>query len=291
MTMPMDHRICLITGATGGIGKATAAELARMGATVVLGCRDRQRGEATCEELKLLTGNPSISVLHGDLSVQEETVHLASEFRERFSSLHVLINNAGAVYHHRQLTRDGIERTFALNHLAPFLLTNLLLDVMKKSAPARIINVTSVTYKYVRYNPANLQGELKYSPAIAYAQSKLANIYFTHELARRLKGSGVTVNCVHPGSIKTNIYNSTPLHRLYATLFGWTFAPPSKGAATVVPLAASPEFEGITGGYFQDNRLMQPSPHAADEQISRELWNISEQLTRSNLLQVREGAG
>lgn len=256
----------------------------------VLGCRDRQRGEATRAEISLLTGNPSISILYGDLSSQEGAVKAAQDFRERFRSLHVLINNAGAVFPRRELTKDGIERTFALNHLGGFLLTNLLIDIIKKSAPARIINVTSVTYRFVRFDPANLQGELKFSPALAYAQSKLANIYFTQELARRLEGTGVTVNCVHPGGIKTNIYNSTPVHKLYATLFGWTMGSPSKGASAVLHAATSPEVEGITGGYFEEKKLKQPASHATDGQVSRQLWEISEQLTRNHLTPWRDNS-
>lgn len=279
----MKNKICLITGATDGIGKATAKALAMLGATVVLGCRDEQRGERTRAELSSLTGNSSLHVLCGDLTSQRAILEMANRFKKEFPSLHILVNNAGAVFRRRALSVDGIERTFALNHLAYFLLTNLLIDHMKLSAPARIINVTSETYRYVRFKPDNLQGERSYSPAIAYAQSKLANIFFTRELSCRLAGSGVTVNCVHPGGIKTKIYHSTPLHRLYAALFGWRLKPPEMGAETVVYLASSPEVEGISGGYFQNKRIVPLSRHAEDEPAACELWDISEQLIQRQL--------
>jgi NAD(P)-dependent dehydrogenase (short-subunit alcohol dehydrogenase family) len=275
----MKNKICLITGATDGIGKAAATALAKMGATVVLGCRDLQRGEATRKEISSITGNSSLFILCADLTSQRSILEMADRFKEKFTALHILVNNAGAVFHRRELTGDEIERTFALNHLAYFLSTRLLLDLMKKSSPARIINVTSATYRYVRFNPDNLQGEIKYSPALAYAQSKLANILFTLELARRLEGTGVTVNCVHPGGIKTKIYQSTPSHRLYLALLGWALKPVEKGAETLVYLASSPEVEGITGCYFQNKQVTVLSRHALDPGASGQLWEISDRLT------------
>jgi len=194
----MENKICLITGGTSGIGKATAIELARMGGTIVLGCRDTDRGETTRREIISLTGNNDIHIICADLSSQRAIAGMSREFAERFSSLHLLINNAGAVFPRRELTEDGIEKTFALNHLAYFLTSKLLLALIKKSTPARIVNVTSLTYKYVHFNPGNLQGEIKFSPALAYAQSKLANILFTRELARRLPNS-FDGHSSHPG--------------------------------------------------------------------------------------------
>src|SRR5215211_2533409 len=196
----MGNRVCLITGATSGIGKATAMGLANMGASVVMVGRDRGRGEAVMAEIKEKSGNTSVDLMLADLSSQEEIRRLADVFKEAYPRLDVLINNAGVFRSKRITTADGIEMTFAVNHLAYFLLTNLLLDLLKQSAPSRIINVSSAAQFYGKFEFDNLQGERKYGGVAAYNNSKLANVLFTRELARRLDGTKVTANCLHPGA-------------------------------------------------------------------------------------------
>src|SRR5579859_680962 len=215
MNTRMQGKICLLTGATSGIGKATALELANMGATVVLVSRNKDKGEALKSELVQQTGNTALDVLSADLSSQEAIRQLVAEFKQRYQQLHVLINNAGMFALSRQETVDGIEMTLAVNYLAPFLLTNLLLDVLKASAPARIVTVASDAQNLGLLNLDDLQMKKRYRIFGAYAQSKLAEILFTYELARRLEGTGVTANCLHPGFVRTNIGqdSSNPLLR------------------------------------------------------------------------------
>ena len=196
----MGEKVCLITGATSGIGKATAMGLANMGASVVMVGRDRGRGEAALAEIKEKSANASVDLLLADLSSQEEVRRLADEFKEAYPRLDVLINNAGVFRSERITTADGLEMTFAVNHLAYFLLTNLLLDVLKASAPSRIVNVSSGDHRNGTIDFDDLQGEKGYKGAKAYSQSKLANVLFTYELARRLEGTGVSANCLHPGA-------------------------------------------------------------------------------------------
>jgi len=201
----MGEKVCLITGATSGIGKATAMGLASMGASVVMVGRDRGRGEAALAEIKTKSANASVDLMLADLSSQEEIRRLAHEFKDTYPRLDVLINNAGVIRSKRVTTADGIEMTFAVNHLAPFLLTDLLLDVLKASAPSRIVNVASGEQRNGTIDFDDLQGENGYKGAKAYGQSKLATVLFTYELARRIEGTGVTANCVHPGVVGTNL--------------------------------------------------------------------------------------
>src|SRR5215213_2753516 len=233
----MGEKICLITGATSGIGKATAMGLANMGASVVMVGRDRGKGEAVMAEIKEGSANASVDLMLADLSSQEQVRRLADEFKEAYPRLDVLINNAGVIRSKRITTADGIETTFAVNHLAYFLLTNLLLNVLKASAPSRTVNVAS--------------GEQGYKGAKAYSQSKLATVLFTYELARRLEGTGVTANCLHPGVVGTNLGSGV------SGVFGFMvraltplMKSPEKGAETSVYLASSPEVEGLSGRYF-----------------------------------------
>jgi retinol dehydrogenase 14 len=197
----MDEKVCLITGATSGIGKATAMGLARMGASVVMVGRDRGRGEAALAEVKGKSANASVDLMLADLSSQEDIRRLADEFKEAYPRLDVLVNNAGVIRSRRIRTADGIEMTFAVNHLAYFLLTNLLLDVLKASAPSRIVNVASGEQRNGTIDFDDLQGEMGYKGAKAYSQSKLATVLFTYELARKLEGTGVSANCLHPGVV------------------------------------------------------------------------------------------
>jgi len=203
--MLMNGKICLVTGASSGIGKATALGLAKLGATVVMVCRDTARGEAALSEIKQKSGNNSLDLLVADLSSQAEIRSLASEYRGKYQHLHVLINNAGVYYTKRHVTVDGLEAMFAINYLARFLLTNLLLDIIKSSAPARVINVAGAYHAKGKLNFDDLQGGNDFDGQQANHQSKLADVLFTYELARRLEGTGVTVNCLHPGMVATSL--------------------------------------------------------------------------------------
>src|SRR5918997_5893140 len=247
----MGDQICLITGATSGIGKATAMGLANMEASVMMVGRDRGRGEAAMAEIKERSGNASVDLILADVSSQKEIRRLADEFREAYPRLDVLINNAGVFRSERITTADGIEETFAVNHLAYFLLTNLLLDTLEAGAPSRIVNVASADHSNATIDFDDLQGEKGYTGAKAYSQSKLANVLFTHELARRLRGTGVTANCLHPGVVGTNLGSgvSGALGFLVRALRP-LMKSPKKGAKTSIYLASSPEVEGSSGGYF-----------------------------------------
>jgi retinol dehydrogenase 12 len=275
----MNGKICLVTGGTNGIGKATAQTLAQMGATVVIVGRNAPKTAQLVEEIRAISGNRNVDSLLADLSSQQEVRHLANEFKSKYSHLHVLLNNAGAFFMQRQLSVDGIKMTFALNHLAYFLLTNLLLDTIKDSAPARIINVSSDAHTAGRIEFDNLQGERAFSPR-AYGNSKLANILFTIELARRLEGTGVTVNALHPGLVATGFAKNNG--RLIASLVS-LFMPlvarsPVQGAETSIYLASSPSVEAITGKYFQDSHEVTPAPRANDMDVARKLWDVSAEM-------------
>ncbi|HQT91282.1 MAG TPA: SDR family oxidoreductase [Candidatus Kryptobacter bacterium] len=277
----MKDKICVVTGANVGIGKVTALELAGMGATVVMVCRNREKGEAAAVEIVSATGNKSVHLLVGDLSSQKEVRDMAARFKERFDSLHVLVNNAGGLVPTRQLSADGIEKTFATNHLGYFLLTNLLLDLLVRSAPSRIVNVSSDVHRLARLDFDNLQGERKYAQFQAYALSKLANVLFTYELAQRLDGKKVTVNGLHPGGVNSNFYNNSGKGlRFFSDFFGWTMRSPEKGAETVIYLASSPEVEGITGKYFKDKKAIPSSKLSMDGENARRLWEVSEEMVK-----------
>jgi NAD(P)-dependent dehydrogenase (short-subunit alcohol dehydrogenase family) len=277
--MTMQGKICLITGGTNGIGKSTAQELARMGVTVVIVGRDAQKTSQVVEEIRAASGNNKVDSLLADLSSQQEIRRLANEFKNKYSHLHVLLNNAGAVFMQRQLSVDGIEMTFALNHLASLLLTNLLLDTIKASAPARIINVSSGAHTSGKIEFDNLQGEREYSPK-AYDNSKLANILFTMELARRLEGTGVTGNALHPGFTSTGFGKNNPgfLMNIIRAVVPLIARSPEKGAETSIYLASSPEVQTITGKYFVDCKVTQPAPQAADSAVAKKLWDVSAEM-------------
>ena len=279
----MKDKTCIVTGANSGIGRVTATELAKMGAKVVMICRNREKGEEARSEIVSSTGNSSVYLITGDLSSQREIRNVVGEFKERFRSLHVLVNNAGGLIPTRQLTEDGIEKTFATNHLGYFILTSLLLDTLVKSAPSRIVNVASAVHHYAKLDFGNLQGERKYRQFQAYSLSKLENVLFTYELARRLDGKGVTVNCMEPGAVYSNFYNNSGFGlKLFSSLFGWTMRSSEKGAETVIYLASSPEVEGITGKYFKDKKAVPSSKLSMDPEISRHLWEASESLIKLN---------
>jgi len=273
----MNGKICVITGANSGIGKATALGLAKLGANVVMVCRNQTRGEEARKEIIDKTSNKNIDLLIADLSSQQAIRQLVADFKKKYRQLHVLINDAGVVLRKRTLTTDGIETNFAVNYLAPFLLTNLLLDVLKKSAPARIINVTSGYYKRATINFDDLQSEKDYSAFGTYAKSKLALVLFTRELSRRLKGTNVMVNVLHPGVIKSNLgRDMSAFSRLFTKIF---FKSPKKGAETPIYLASSPEVEGISGKFFMNKKEAEFTEASGNEEIARKLWDISAKLT------------
>jgi NAD(P)-dependent dehydrogenase (short-subunit alcohol dehydrogenase family) len=275
----MNGKICLVTGGTNGIGKSSARELARMGATVIIVGRDAQKSSQVVEEIRTASGNPRVGSMLADLSSEQEVRGLADEFKSKYSQLHVLLNNAGGFFMRRQLRGNGIEMTFALNHLAGFLLTNLLLDTIKASAPARIINVSSNAHASGKIEFDNLQGEREYGPR-AYDNSKLANILFTIEMARRLEGTGVTVNALHPGFVATGFAknNGKVIAALVSLITPLVARSPAKGAETSIYLASSPSVEGITGKYFFDSRVIPAAPQATDMVVARKLWDVSAEM-------------
>ena len=270
-------KLVVITGATGGIGLAAAQALGRKGARLALVARSEARADAAEASIRAVAGaGVVIDKLKADLTSQADVRRLATEVRSRYGQLDVLINNAGAIYSHRQLSRDGIELTWALNHLAPFLLTTLLLDLLKSSAPARVITTSSMAHRGVRIPFDDLNAERGYRSYRRYGESKLANILFTVELARRLEGSGVTANCFHPGFVATgfNRNNGAFMNWLMKTA-GPLARSPERGADTLVWLADSPDLGGVSGQYFTDRRRRIPSPEAQNAETARRLWDAS----------------
>jgi len=284
MTVDMTGKTCLVTGANQGIGKETALALARMGATVVMTSRDPEKGRAALAAVRDASGSDRVDLMLADFASFASIRRLAADFQAKYSRLDVLVNNAGAIITTRSQTQDGFETTFGVNHLGYFLLTNLLLDLLKRSAPARIVNVASRAHfrSSIDFDDLNSQRG-RYSAMTAYARSKLANVLFTYELARRLQGTGVTANCLHPGVVRTGFGKNNPgLTRLLFQAFQLVARPwllsPQEGAATSVYLASSPEVEGVSGKYFTDCRETPSSPASYDEHAQRRLWEISETL-------------
>ncbi|HYU07116.1 MAG TPA: SDR family oxidoreductase [Thermoplasmata archaeon] len=270
-------RVWIVTGANSGIGKATALGLARLDGTVVLACRNAERGEAAREEITRATGNEKISVMIVDMASQTSIRSFADEFRRTPDRLDALVNNAGIFRRHRHVTPDGLEETFAVNYLGGFLLTHLLLDLLKASAPSRVVNVSSSAHEGGRIHFDDLQGEARYSGFRAYGQSKLAQVLFTYELARRLEGTGVTVNACHPGVIRTNFGRDDWPWAVH--LVRPFFKSPEKGAQTPVYLAASPEVAGLTGKYVVRKEPRASSRLSQDPELQRRLYDVSLELT------------
>ena len=273
----MKDKVCMVTGANTGIGKVTALRIAEMDARVIIVCRDQQKGEAALNDIKQQSGNANIELLLCDLSSQTQIRRLADEVKARHERLDVLVNNAGLYLPRRTTTEDGFETTFAVNHLAYFLLTNLLLEMIKKSAPARIVNVSSGAHFYGKIEFDNLQGERQYGGVAAYNNSKLANVLFTRELARRLTGTQVTANCLHPGAVATQIFRRLPKPLIW--VIKALTKSPEDGAETSIYLATSPAVEGVTGKYFDNKQEKYPSRLAQDDELARNLWQVSEELT------------
>jgi NAD(P)-dependent dehydrogenase (short-subunit alcohol dehydrogenase family) len=275
----LEGKICLVTGSTSGIGKVTARELASTGATVVLVSRTRAKGEATQAEITQATGNPRVELLVADLSLLADVRRLATEFQHVYPNLHLLVNNAGCAYPTRTLTSEGLEATLVVNYLAPFLLTELLLDTLKASAPARIVNVSSAQHANARIEFNNLQGEKKYGNLSSYNQAKLALLMWTYELARRLDGTGVTVNALHPGITATNFPSGMTGVLSWGMRLSTPFLlTPEKGAQTTLYLATSPAVEGVTGKYFVKSRETKSSNDSYDQAVGSHLWEVTEQL-------------
>jgi NAD(P)-dependent dehydrogenase (short-subunit alcohol dehydrogenase family) len=265
----------IITGATGGIGLAAARQLARLGAQLTMVGRSQERAERAAQSI----GGP-VDILLADFASLASVRHLAQEILTRYPEIHVLVNNAGAMYATRQLSEDGIELTWAVNHLAPFLLTTLLLDRLKSSAPARIITTASAAHARAHIPFDDLQAERSYTTMGfgRYGETKLANILFTRELARRLAGTGVTANCFHPGFVGSGFAHNNGWLMGFAMTIGRLFArSPEKGAETLVWLADSADVNQVSGGYFVDERERRPAPAARDDAAARRLWEISEQ--------------
>ena len=276
---PMAGKTVLITGATGGIGKATAMGLAAMGAHLAITGRDRERTEAAAREIRA-AGGGQVDMFVADLSSRSEVRRLAGEALERLSRIDVLVNNAGGYWNHRHVTADGLEHTFALNHLAPFLLTNLLLDRLKQSGPARVVTVSSNAQAQGRIDFDDLQGEQSYSGASAYNQSKLAGVLFTYELARRLQDSAVTANVLHPGVVRTSFGAEDPgrAQRVSVPLMKPFMKAPTQGAATSIYVASSSDLEQTTGMFFANSRAKRSSKLSYDKAAAARLWQVSADL-------------
>lgn len=280
MQTTMQNRICMITGATSGMGKATASTLAHMDATVILVARNQSKGEAVRDEIRAQSGNRNVEMMLADLSSQQAIRDLVKNFQQSYQHLHVLVNNAGGIFFRRETTVDGLEMTFAVNHLAPFLLTNLLLDTMKASAPASIINISSSLERVGTLNLDDLQSKKRYISVAAYAQAKLAMMLFTYELARRVEGTGVTVNAVTPGPVATDFGKSGnhPMNIFLPLLFRFAISA-QEGAQTAISLAVSPEFAGENGKAFYHDRELHSSRKSYDVALQKKLWQASEELT------------
>jgi NAD(P)-dependent dehydrogenase (short-subunit alcohol dehydrogenase family) len=274
----------MVTGATSGLGFATARALATQGATVVgVG---RTAATTSAARARMSAGTAGIEWLTADFRALGQVRDLAAEFRRRHSRLDVLVNNAGGTFRTRQLTIEGIELTLAVNHLAPFLLTNLLLDILEASAPSRIVNVSSIAHLRGDLDFADLEMRRGYRPFRAYARSKLANLLFTYELARRLEGTGVTVNAVHPGLVRTRLGSRNgPVRSL-----GWRLlhlrhhsvsVDPERGAEAIVFLASSPDVASVSGSYFSEGEWVSSSPKSSDRAAAERLWSVSERLIRT----------
>jgi len=272
----MNGKVCIVTGANGAVGQALATELARLGATVVMVCRNQERGDAARAEVMAATGNQSVELLLVDLSSQASIRRAVAEFLAWHNRLDVLINNAAIVTQQRTVTADRLEMMFATNHLGPFLMTNLLLDCLKASAPALVLTVTAPST--VALNFDDLQGAQHFDALRAFGATKMCNLLFTYELARRLAGTDVRANAVHPGLVKSNLMKEAPFFiRWFSRLVSGS---PERGAATAVYLASSPEAASLTGKLFKDKKPIDSNAYSYDPAVQRRLWDVSTALVK-----------
>lgn len=280
-TIEMKDRSVVLTGATSGIGEACAHALARQGANLTIICRNESKGDALKDAILAATGNPNVELLIGDLSVQADIRRVAEAYLATGKPIHLLLNNAGVVNTKRKLTVDGIEEMFATNHLAYFLLTNLLLDRITESAPARIVNVSSNGHAFVKdMGFDDINAERRFKTFTIYGRSKLGNLLFTRELAARLKDKSVTVNAVHPGAVSTNL--GTQNYRWASVLLAFLrpfFRSPEQGAATSLYVATADELSHVTGKYFANCKEKKPRAWALDNEAAKRLWALSEEMT------------
>ena len=284
MSGTLDGKTCLVTGATNGVGLETAVGLAKLGGTVVMTARNEAKGKASLADVISRSGSESVDLMMADFASMASIRKFAEEFKKKYDRLEVVVNNAGAVNMSRSVTEDGFETTFGVNHLGYFLLTNLLLELVKSSAPARIVNVSSRAHSRAAMEFDDLNAEKSYSGFTVYGRSKLANVLFTYELARRLEGTDVTANCLHPGVVRSGFgqnSNNGWLGILFKTFY--TLAVPfsksnAEGAETSIYLASSPEVEGVTGKYFADSQEVPSSAASQDVEAQGRLWEVSEEM-------------
>jgi len=275
------NSVVIVTGGNSGMGKAISIEIAKTGAKVVMLCRNKARGEKALKEVQTLSGNNSVQLILCDLGSRKSIEDFCSEFKQNYQRLDVLVNNAGVILPGRHETIDGNELQFGVNHLGHFLLTNLLLDILITSRPARIVNVTSGAHKIGKIHFDDINLKKNYKLWRAYGQSKLAIVLFTYELADRLKDKGVTVNCLHPGAVATNmgINRDTNFGTLITRMLKPFFQTPKQGAETTIYLATSPEVEGETGKFYYRKKAIPSSKRSYDKAIGKKLWDLSEEMT------------
>ena len=280
MTPLLKDKICLVTGATSGIGLETAGSLAELGATVIITGRNEDIGKKVVSDIKNRTGNGFIELLIADFASQAEVRRLASEVKERYDRLDVLINNAGLYQPDHTLTADGVELTFAVNYLAPFLLTHELVDLLSKGAPSRVINMSSSFHVRGKINFDDINFTKDYSGMQAYMNTKLALLHFTYQMAENIQELGITVNAVHPGIVKTNLPRQRGFYSFLLRLLPFITA--KKGAETSIYLASSPDVRDITGKYFVKKKPKETSEASYDMEVRKKLWELSSKLTKTN---------
>lgn len=277
----MIGKTCMVTGANSGVGRVAALELAKRGANVVMICRNAEKAEPVRKEIISRSGGDSVELMLADLSLLREVRRLASEFLARHAKLHVLVNNAGSNFPRYEETAEGFERTIALNYYSPFLLTNLLLPALEAGAPSRVVNVASVAHfgGELNLDDLNGRGSGRMFGLRAYSRSKLALVLFTYELARRLQGTNVTSNCLHPGAVRTNIWSHSGVMSPFVRFASLFMKSPAKGAETIVHLATSPDVDGVSGKYFDDMQPRLSSRASYDLELARRLWDLSARAT------------
>jgi NAD(P)-dependent dehydrogenase (short-subunit alcohol dehydrogenase family) len=277
----MKNKICIVTGANSGIGKVTAMALAQQGAHLIMVCRSPQKTEPVRQEIIEKTGNGLVDVFYCDFGIQAQIRKVCDEIKAKFERVDVLVNNAGFIAKgYREITQDGFEKTLAVNHLGYFMMTNLLGDLLKAAPSARIVNVSSEAHRFTKFEANNLQLEKGYSAIKAYALSKLCNVLFTKELAKRLQGTNIITNCLHPGGVGTNFASdSTPLFKFIFKIGKYFLISPEKGAETSIFLATAPEAGNYNGEYFDKKAVKKTSSDARNPEYAKVLWDLSTEMT------------